>query len=55
MKKYPEDMYIMIRNMIKMHFTYEDMYDLIKTCFPDIEITFEQLLNIIEEQMIKMI
>lgn len=55
MNKYPEKFYILIDNMIKLHFCYEDMYEQIKVSFPEINITMEQMQDIIIERVVNMI
>jgi len=50
-----ENLLRMIDSMIKLHFPYEEMYEQIKVCFPDRQITFDELLDIIGERVIGMI
>lgn len=55
MKKYSNEMYTMIDNMIKMHYSYEEMYEFIKVCFPNEKISFNTLLKLVEQRVINML
>ena len=54
-KNTQENLELMIDSMIRLHFPYEEMYEQIKVCFPKRNITFEELLNIVEKRIIGMI
>lgn len=45
----------MIDNMLRLHFPYEEIYEEIKVCFPTRNITFDEMLDIITERLIKII
>ena len=43
----------MVENMIRLHFTYEDIYEQVKLNYSDISITFDELLDLISEIIIE--
>lgn len=55
MNKYPDKLYILIDNMIKFHFDYGNMYEQIKVSFPSIELTFDEMLDIVQDRIVNMI
>lgn len=55
MKKYSNEMVTMIDNMIKMHYSYEEMYEFVKVCFPYEKISFNMLLKLVEQRVINML
>jgi hypothetical protein len=55
MKKYPEKFLVMLDNMIALHFNYDEMYEQIQISFPKIKITFDEMLDIIQDRIINMI
>lgn len=55
MNTYPDKFYLLLDNMIKLHFTYDDMYEQIKVSFPNIKLTFDEMLDIIQDRIIKLL
>lgn len=55
MNKYPDKLYILIDNMLKLHFDYDNMYEQIKVSFPNIQLTFDEMLDIVQNRLINMI
>lgn len=55
MKEYSNEMVTMIDNMIKMHYSYEEMYEFVKVCFPKEKITFNELLKLVEHRVVNML
>ena len=55
MEKYPNKLLTMLDNMLHLHFTYEDMYEQIQINFPQINITFDEMLDVIQTRLIMMI
>lgn len=55
MKKYPKKLYILIDNMIKLHFDYDNIYEQISISFSMLHITYDEMLDIIQDRIIKMI
>lgn len=45
----------MIDNMLRLHFPYEEIYEEVKVCFPNRNITFDEMLDIITERLIEII
>ena len=43
----------MIDNMIRLHFPYEEMYDYIIVCFPNLEMSFDEMLDLVEKRIIE--
>lgn len=50
-----ENLLQMIDNMIRLHFPYEEMYEQIKVCFPNRQLTFDEMLDIVVERVVGMI
>lgn len=55
MSKYPNKLYVLIDNMIKLHFDYDNIFEQISISFPTIHITYDEMLDIIQDRIIKMI
>lgn len=44
-----------IDNMLRLHFSYEEIYEVIKVCFPNRNLTFDELLDVIAQRLVKFI
>lgn len=55
MNTYPDKLYLLLDNMIKLHFTYDDMYEQIKVSFPNTKLTFDEMLDIVQDRIIKLL
>lgn len=55
MSKYPNKLYVLIDNMIKLHFDYDNMYEQINVSFPTLHMSYDEMLCIIQERVIRMI
>ena len=53
--EYPKELITMVDNMIRLHFNYEEMYEQITTCFDNVSITYDDLLNLIQDRVIEML
>lgn len=47
--KYPDKLFVLIDNLLKLRFTYEEIFEFVKANFPDLGINMNELLDIIEE------
>lgn len=55
MGQYPSKFYVLLLNMIKLHYTYEEMYEQVIVSFPELNLSYDRLLNIIEQLIIDLI
>lgn len=53
MKDNTKEMAQMIDNMIRLHFPYEEMYAFIQVCFPTLEMSFDEMLDLVEKRIIE--
>lgn len=55
MKKYPKELSTLIMNLIKLHIDYDNMYEQIQCSFPKLDISYEEMLDIVQELVVQMI